>query len=160
MAALLLKRWITAGPYPGLAPQTWSVRDWSERTFGHCVSPSPVATAAIRPASIANRSRATHPPPYEGKTSELVNIYAVHMLRALGEGRVPGNRLPRNRWVGRVKQAGKGGRVRKHPRSASPALEEKLLSLREKETSKLWRSIVKMRYPRLRYSRSKASVSH
>jgi hypothetical protein len=45
----------------------------------------------------------------------------VGTLRMLGEGRVPGNRLSRNRWVGRVKQAGKGGRVRKARGSASPA---------------------------------------
>ena len=34
-----------------------------------------------------------------------------------GKSRIPGNRLRSNRWVGRVKKFGRGGRVRKPPRS-------------------------------------------
>ena len=64
MVAFVLKRWITAGPYPGLAPQTWSVPTASERTFEHCVSPSLAATARIRPCIHRNSQKTPHPPSF------------------------------------------------------------------------------------------------
>jgi hypothetical protein len=51
----------TACPYRCLAPQLAPSRTSSERTFEQCVSPSPAATTATAPCTLARRSRLPRP---------------------------------------------------------------------------------------------------